>query len=148
MNLGATERFRRIPEAIPAARLFLRRWLPAQAAWEGVDHLVLAAAEAMNNALLHAAGDDFLVTVTCHDDCGGVVITDAGNGFVAPAHPAMPSAEDISNRGLALMYALVDHAAVTSTPAGTTVALVHRFHARPAAPTAGGPAGTAEPVPA
>jgi hypothetical protein len=37
----------------------------------------------------------------------------------------MPSPEAVDHRGLALMEALVDQVKVSSTPAGTTVVLVH-----------------------
>lgn len=125
MNVGATERFRRVPEAVPAARVFVRRWLPARRSSEAVDQLVLAASEAMNNVVNHAAGGDFMVTVVCDGHRGGVVITDAGDGFAAGEQPEMPPADDDAGRGLAIMHALVDDVRISSGPAGTTIALQH-----------------------
>lgn len=137
MKLGATRRFRRRPEAIAAGREFVRRCLPSRGASDvadavdddAVDDLVLAASEAMNNVLEHASGLDFVVTVSVDGDQAGVVVTDAGTGFATPRRPAMPPADAVSHRGLALMHALVDRVRVTSTPAGTTVALAHRLAA-------------------
>jgi len=90
------------------------------------ESLVQAAAEACNNAILHAAGDTFTVTVDVQGS--GVctlTVSDVGHGFDPPEHARMPSPQAVGHRGLALMEALVDRVNVSSTPAGTTVVLVH-----------------------
>jgi anti-sigma regulatory factor (Ser/Thr protein kinase) len=134
MMLGATERFRRVPEAVPAAREFLRRFLPARAKSQAMDELVLAASEAMNNVIEHATGGEFLISVATDGTRARVVVTDAGTGWQGPRRdPVMPEATETAGRGLALMHMLVDRAQVTSTPAGTTVALQHGLADRPAA---------------
>jgi anti-sigma regulatory factor (Ser/Thr protein kinase) len=89
------------------------------------DNLVQAAAEACNNAILHAAGDTFTVTVTVQGTACTLIVSDLGRGFDPPERPRMPSPQAIDHRGLALMEALVYEVKVSSTPAGTTVVLVH-----------------------
>jgi anti-sigma regulatory factor (Ser/Thr protein kinase) len=132
MNVGATERFQRRPEAVRAARVFLRLGLPARRSSHAVDQLVLAASEAMNNVIEHAAGGDFLVTVAFDGRHGSVVVTDAGAGFETGDTPTMPPADEAAGRGLAMMYALVDEVRIASGPAGTTVALRHDLTAEAA----------------
>lgn len=111
---------------MPAARAFVRHALrSAGVAPDTGECLVQAVAEACNNAILHAAGDTFTVAV---DVVGGVctlTVSDLGLGFDPPEHARMPSPRAIDHRGLALMEALVDHVSVSSSPAGTTVVLVH-----------------------
>jgi anti-sigma regulatory factor (Ser/Thr protein kinase) len=89
------------------------------------DILVQAVAEACNNAILHAVGDTFTVTVSVQGNACTLTVSDLGRGFDAPEHASMPSPQAIDHRGLALMEALVDEVNVSSTPAGTTVVLVH-----------------------
>lgn len=88
------------------------------------DNLVQAVAEACNNAILHAAGDTFTVTVTVQGTACTLIVSDLGRGFDPPEHANMPSPQAVDHRGLALMEALVDEVKVSSTPAGTTVVLV------------------------
>jgi anti-sigma regulatory factor (Ser/Thr protein kinase) len=111
---------------VPAARAFVRHALRSAGVPPDIgDCLVQAAAEACNNAILHAAGDTFTVTV---DVVGGIctlTVSDLGLGFDPPEHARMPSPHAIDHRGLALMEALVDHVSVQSSRAGTTVVLVH-----------------------
>ncbi|HEX6238575.1 MAG TPA: ATP-binding protein [Acidimicrobiales bacterium] len=125
MDVRASTSFRREPAAVPAARAFVRHAVrSAGAAPETVDRLVLAAAEAFNNAILHAAGDTFGVRIMIDSRSCTVMVTDAGRGFQPPAHPRMPAADDTGHRGLAIMEALVDEVDVRSSPAGTRVVLV------------------------
>jgi serine/threonine-protein kinase RsbW len=92
-----------------------------------VEQLVLAVAEACNNAILHAAGDDFTVSVVVDGGRAIVTVSDHGAGFVPPARPSMPGPHATGNRGLALMQALVDDVDVVSDAAGTTVMLAQSF---------------------
>ena len=78
-----------------------------------------------NNAILHAAGETFSVSVNVQETACTLIISDLGRGFEPPEHARMPSPDAVDHRGLALMEALVDHVKVSSTPAGTTVVLVH-----------------------
>lgn len=91
------------------------------------EQLVLAVAEACNNAILHAAGDDFTVSVLVDSGRALVTVADHGAGFVPPMHPSMPGPQAIGRRGLALMQALVDDIDVVSDGAGTTVMLAQSF---------------------
>ena len=92
-----------------------------------VEQLVLAVAEACNNAILHAEGDDFTVSVVVDGGRAIVTVSDHGAGFVPPARPSMPGPHATGNRGLALMQALVDDVDVVSDRAGTTVMLAQSF---------------------
>ena len=92
-----------------------------------VEHLVLAVSEACNNAILHAEGDDFTVSVLIDDGRALVTIADHGRGFIPPARPSMPGPRSTGHRGLALMQALVDDVDVVSDRAGTTVMLAQAF---------------------
>lgn len=95
---------------------------------------MLATGEACNNVILHAAGDDFTVSIVVDRGGARVAVSDAGTGFEPPLRPAMPSPLATGRRGLALMEALVDVVEVTSDPGGTTVVLGQAFGlARPPA---------------
>jgi anti-sigma regulatory factor (Ser/Thr protein kinase) len=123
-ELGVTRRFRRVAEAVPAARAFVRRWLPDSEPAEG---LVLAAAEALNNVVDHAVGDAFTVAVDLDGTVATVTVMDVGPGFDVPEDPEMPDAFANRCRGLAMMHALADGVDIVSSPAGTTVTLRHEF---------------------
>lgn len=92
-----------------------------------VEQLVLAVAEACNNAILHAEGDEFTVTVIVDGARALVAVADHGAGFAPPARPSMPGPQATGHRGLALMQALVDDVDVVSDRAGTTVMLAQSF---------------------
>jgi serine/threonine-protein kinase RsbW len=143
MKLLASSTFRREPTAVPTARAFVTRSLgPLALSVEASERLVLAAAEAFNNVVLHAEGDSFAVTVAADGSSCTVSVTDSGGGFRAPrSRPAMPPAYEVGRRGLALMYALVDRVEVISTTSGTAVVLAQALSA-PATSAAGadGPA--------
>lgn len=88
-----------------------------------VERLVLATAEACNNAITHSDCTTYAITV---DFCGAtcvISVIDSGTGFDVPDDFEMPAPHEVSRRGLALMEALVEDVEVTSTPAGTTVVL-------------------------
>lgn len=123
-ELGVTRRFRRVAEAVPAARAFVRRWLPESDPAEG---LVVAAAEAINNVIDHATGEAFTVAVDLDGIVGTVTVLDVGPGFDVPDDPAMPDVFANRCRGLAMMHALADGVDIASSPAGTTVTLRQEF---------------------
>jgi anti-sigma regulatory factor (Ser/Thr protein kinase) len=126
VDVGTSIRLRRQPAAVPAARAFVGHALrSAGVPLDVADCLVQAVAEACNNAILHAAGDTFSVSVNVQGTACTLIIRDLGRGFDPPEHARMPSPEAVDHRGLALMEALVDQVKVSSTPAGTTVVLVH-----------------------
>jgi serine/threonine-protein kinase RsbW len=124
MGRGVTLRYRCRPETVPMAR----RRVTAELRRHGIDpdlaeRLVLAMAEACNNAITHSDASSYAVTV---DVCGGmcvIAVIDSGGGFEVPETFEMPAPHEVSRRGLALMNALVDEVEVTSTGAGTTVVL-------------------------
>lgn len=124
MNLLASTTFRRDPAAVPAARSFVRTTLlPLALSPDAQDRLVLAAAEACNNVVLHAECDSFTVSVSRDDRSCVIDISDSGHGFYVPASFDMPPASEVGRRGLALMQALVDRVQVASSPMGTVVML-------------------------
>jgi serine/threonine-protein kinase RsbW len=125
MNVRTSTRLRRERSAVPSARAFVRHALRAVgASGDVVERLELAVAEACNNAILHAAGATFSVSVAVDGDRVMVAITDAGDGFRPPAKAVMPSPLATGHRGLPLMEALVDQVDVSSNGHGTTVVLV------------------------
>jgi serine/threonine-protein kinase RsbW len=137
MDVRTSTRLARERAAVPSARAFVRHALhSAGAPPETLDPLVLAVAEACNNAILHAGGDAFRVSLVVRGSQCTVTVSDSGRGFVPPDHPRMPSPEAMSHRGLALMEALVDRVQVSSNAGGTTVVLEQSL--MPAAPRAMG----------
>jgi len=128
MVVRTSTRFRRERTAVPSARAFAAHALATAAMPTDVaEQLVLAVAEACNNAILHAAGDDFTVSVLVDSGRALVTVADDGAGFVPPIHPSMPGPQATGRRGLALMQALVDDVDVVSDGAGTTVMLAQSF---------------------
>lgn len=136
MKLLASSTFRREPAAVPTARAFVTRTLgPLALSSEASDRLVLACAEAFNNVVLHASGESFAVTVAVESGACTVRVADGGNGFTVPSvRPVMPPAHEVNNRGLALMYALVERVDVVSTARGTAVVLAQPLGEGQAAP--------------
>jgi serine/threonine-protein kinase RsbW len=125
MNVRTSTRFRRERAAVPSARAYVKHALrSAGAPADTLDRVVLAVAEACNNAILHAGCDVFTVSVVVEGSRAMVAVADDGSGFDSPLRPAMPAPEATGNRGLALMEALVDQVDVSSTQRGTTVVLV------------------------
>ncbi len=124
MDVRTSTRLRRERAAVPSARAFVRQALRAfHATPETLDPLVLAVAEACNNAILHATGDVFGVALVVEGLRCTVTVSDTGTGFVPPRRPRMPAPEAIGHRGLALMQALVERVEVSSNATGTTVVL-------------------------
>jgi serine/threonine-protein kinase RsbW len=124
MDVRTSTRLARERAAVPSARAFVRHALGATGAPpETLDPLVLAVAEACNNAILHAAGDAFGLSLVVQGSRCTVTVSDAGAGFIPPDRPRMPAPEAIGHRGLALMQALVDRVQVSSDAGGTTVVI-------------------------
>jgi serine/threonine-protein kinase RsbW len=130
MDVRMSTRFRRERDAVPSARAFVRSALRGNGVPSGlVAPLVLAVAEACNNAILHADGEAFGISIEVREMNCTIVVTDAGEGFVPPARAEMPAPDATGHRGLALMQALVDHVEVSSNEAGTTVILAQSLAA-------------------
>lgn len=124
MDVRKSTRLARERAAVPSARAFVRHALhSAGAPPESLDPLELAVAEACNNAILHATGDAFRVTLVVEGSHVTVTVSDTGAGFVPPDRPRMPAPEAMGQRGLAIMQALVDNVRVSSGAQGTTVVL-------------------------
>ena len=141
MDVRMSTRFRRERAAVPSARAFVLAALRGSAVPSGLlDPLVLAVAEACNNAILHATGDAFGVSVVVEDRTCTIVVSDSGAGFIPPSRPQMPAPEATDHRGLALMQALVDRVDVVSGEHGTTVVLAQSLPAT--APRGNGVAAT------
>jgi serine/threonine-protein kinase RsbW len=128
MDVRTSTRFRREPAAVPAVRAVVGQALrSAGVTGDDLEEVVLAVAEACNNAILHAAGDTFTVAVAINDTRCTITVSDVGQGFYPPRRARMPSPEAVGQRGLAMMQELVDHVKVSSSPAGTTVVLVQEL---------------------
>lgn len=128
MGQGATVRFRRQADTVPRARGLIGQALcGAVRDAEVVHRLVLASAEACNNAVLHSACGSYVVTVEIDTDVCTITVADDGVGFDVPERLAMPGPESVGHRGLALMDALVDQVDISSSTSGTTVVLRHHL---------------------
>ena len=124
MDVRMSTRFRRERSAVPSARAFVTSALHGSSVPSDLlDTLVLAVAEACNNAILHATGDAFGVSIVVTETTCTIVVSDSGGGFVPPSRPEMPAPDATNHRGLALMQALVDRVDVLSGEHGTTVVL-------------------------
>ena len=124
MDVRTSTRLVRERAAVPSARAFVRRALAsAGVPPETTEAVVLAVAEACNNAILHADGEAFRVALVVDGSQVTVSVSDSGGGFVPPDHPRMPAPDATGQRGLALMEALVDRVEVSSTAGGTTVVI-------------------------
>lgn len=95
-----------------------------------IADITLAVAEACVNGVRYGAveGDAPLVTVTALPvgDHLSIEVHDRGHGFV-PSAPKMPDVSAESGRGIALMHALMDQVAITSTRCGTHVRMIKYF---------------------
>lgn len=102
-----------------------------------VADITLAVAEACVNGVRHGTvrpieTDEPVVTVTASPakDHLSIEVQDYGDGFNFE-RPAMPEATAESGRGIALIHALMDHVAITSTRGGTHIRMVKYFTAAP-----------------
>lgn len=128
MEQGATATFRRQADTVPRARRLIGRELWRLVAdHEVVDRLVLAGAEACNNAILHSNCGSYVVKVEIDTDVCTVTVADDGVGFNVPEQLVMPEPDSVGYRGLALMDALVDDVDISSSSQGTTVVLRQRI---------------------
>jgi anti-sigma regulatory factor (Ser/Thr protein kinase) len=124
MGHGVTQTFRCRADTVPRVRALVGEELRRQGVdGDLVDRLVLASAEACNNAILHSQSPSYVVTTDFADGVCSITVRDAGVGFDVPERMEMPSPDAVSQRGLALMCVLVEQVAVTSNGVGTTVVL-------------------------
>lgn len=98
-----------------------------------VADITLAVAEACVNGVRYGAAqsvpeDEPLVTVSAQsaEDHLAIEVRDFGEGFEFAA-PCMPESSAESGRGIALMHALMDDVAITTTQCGTKVRMVKYF---------------------
>lgn len=116
--------FRRAADTVPQIRELVGTELNRRGVEpEVVDRVVLACAEACNNAILHSTGDTYRVSVDIGPDTCTIVVSDDGAGFIVPDHIVMPPPDVVGHRGLALMDALVDNLTVNTSATGTTVVI-------------------------
>lgn len=106
------------------ARAQLARMLAAAGWPDDVDGILLAAHEAMINALRHAGGITRAIA-GFEGDTLVVEVWDRGGGFSVPRFPAAPDARAERGRGLFLMTRLATEVQVKRT--GADVGLVLRF---------------------
>jgi anti-sigma regulatory factor (Ser/Thr protein kinase) len=124
MGRGVTQTFRCRAETVPRVRAMVDAELRRNGiTGDLVDRVVLATAEACNNAILHSQSPSYVVTVDIADGACTVTVRDAGVGFTVPDRMEMPEPDAVSRRGLALMCVLVDEVDVSSNGVGTTVVL-------------------------
>jgi serine/threonine-protein kinase RsbW len=124
MGRGVTLRYRCRAETVPTARRRVEHeLLRHHVDGDIVERLVLATAEACNNAISHSHCTSYVITIDVGTDTCAIAVIDSGGGFEVPERFEMPEPYEVSRRGLALMCALVDDVEVTSTAAGTTVLL-------------------------
>lgn len=124
MGRGVTLTFRCRPDTVPRARGLVDAELRHNGVnGETVERLVLASAEACNNAILHSSSASYVVRIDVDGDACTVTVSDSGSGFDVPERIEMPDPNAVSRRGLALMRELVDDVDVSSGPAGTKVVL-------------------------
>jgi anti-sigma regulatory factor (Ser/Thr protein kinase) len=95
-----------------------------------VAEITLAVAEACANGVRYGSSTDDETVVTVITEPGedhlSIEVQDSGAGF-SFHEPRMPEASAESGRGLALIHALMDHVAITSTHSGTRVRMVKYF---------------------
>jgi anti-sigma regulatory factor (Ser/Thr protein kinase) len=113
----------------PTMRRALRAYLRQRSVDErAVRDVMLAAAEALNNAILHAgaANAPILVSALVHDGRASIEIRDAGSGFEARGVDASrcPGGDSSRGRGLFLIHSVMDELRVESDSGGTTVRMV------------------------
>jgi anti-sigma regulatory factor (Ser/Thr protein kinase) len=124
MGRGVTQTFRCRAETVPRVRAMVDAELRRNGiTGDLLDRVVLATAEACNNAILHSQSPSYVVTVDVADGACTVTVRDAGVGFTVPDRMEMPAPDAVSRRGLALMCVLVDSVDVASNGVGTTVVL-------------------------
>jgi serine/threonine-protein kinase RsbW len=132
MGRGVMLTFRCRPDTVPRARQLVDAELRHSGVdGEVVDRMVLASAEACNNAILHSSSTSYDVTVDVDGDQAVVTVSDSGSGFDVPDVIEMPAPDAVSRRGLALMRALVDEVDVTSGHSGTIVVIRQQFDGMP-----------------
>lgn len=141
MPRSVSQTFRCRAETVPRVRAVVAEELRRHGIeGELLDRLVLASAEACNNAILHSDSVLYEVRIAVDPACVTVTVRDQGAGFDVPADMAMPAPDALSRRGLALMHVLVDDVAVTSNGTGTTVVLRQSLNGRSARPRSFGSA--------
>lgn len=124
MGRGVTQTFRCRAETVPRVRAMIAAELRRNGTDPDlIDRVVLATAEACNNAILHSQSPSYVVAVDITGRMCIVTVRDAGVGFTVPERIEMPEPDAVSRRGLALMRVLVDEVSVSSNGVGTTVEL-------------------------
>jgi anti-sigma regulatory factor (Ser/Thr protein kinase) len=124
MGRGVSHEFRSRADTVPRVRAVVGEELRRNGIkGDLLDRVVLASAEACNNAILHSDSPSYAVTVEIDGDECTVTVRDRGAGFEVPEQMEMPAPDALSQRGLALMCVLVDDVEVASSGDGTTVVL-------------------------
>src|SRR5688500_11118293 len=124
MGRSVSQTFRCRAETVPRVRAVVADELRRHGIQgDLLDRLVLASAEACNNAILHSDSAVYEVCIDVDEETVTVTVRDQGAGFDVPSRVDMPAPDALSQRGLALMHVLVDSVEVTSTGSGTTVTL-------------------------
>lgn len=119
-------------DAEPAELAKVRARLDGAATNAGLDagavnDLLVAATEAVTNAITHGAAGDGRVTIDwgLEEDLFAVCIHDHGGGHVAQARPA--GEREDHGRGIAVMRLLVDELVFESDAGGTAVRIAKRL---------------------
>ena len=115
----------------PTIRRALRSYLRQRSVDErAVRDVVLAAGEALNNAIAHAGAADspIMVSAAVHGGRASVEVRDAGRGFETRGLDASrcPGGDSSRGRGLFLIHSVMDELRVESGSGGTTVRMARR----------------------
>ena len=128
---GVDHRFSPSLAAVPISRHLFGDWLGHQRI-DAADRedLLVVVSELCTNAVRSAAGSTSGLHLRAWPEGDALVleVLDDGPGFDAtsPVPDDVPSAEQVSGRGLFIVRALVDELVFDRTPAGTTVRCVKR----------------------
>lgn len=121
---------------VPRIRRFVARWLQQNHVSEPArSDLLLAVAEAINNACQHPSPQGCSIHISCSRRGRriSVSVSDAGGGFsVDPTGSKHePPLDRTEGRGLFLMRHLTDEVIIKTTTRGTTVTLVREITPEP-----------------
>ena len=129
------------PERSSAAalRAWLRAVLPeGDVPQRASEEVILAAEEALNNAILHSGqrSGDLTITVSILATDLYLTVSDRGTGFDSEllADDQTVAGEDAAGLGLTLVRGLMDEVTLRSSAEGTIIRLVKHLRGLPSAP--------------
>lgn len=106
----------RAPESVPEARVFVRKTLDGS---PRLDDAELIASELCTNAVMHALGDRYRVTVEASDHRCVIEVEDQGGADMPRVGALMPDSE--TGRGLTIVSILATSYGYRHAPSCTTI---------------------------